>query len=101
MAKECGCGKSGIVQDMPLISGSSPTTEGGYELALYQDCTTLHRGQHQGKAVYVVARGTVDERLFKFTQLAEASTYSRDVRGYIESLPTAALCDEAVVDVYG
>lgn len=77
-------------------------TSGVYPLATYPGCLTPHHGQYEGQGVLVVARGSVElERLFRFTKLAEASTYARDINALIESLPSAAICDEAVIDLYG
>jgi len=48
-----------------------------------------------------VGRNTEFERLFKRTDLTEASAYAREVRQTIENLPTSALCHLAVIAVYG
>ena len=77
-----------------------PTRDGGYLLATYPDCTTLHDGAYLGNSIYVVGRNTEFERLFQRQMLAEASAYAREVRQAIENLPTAALCHQAVMDVY-
>ena len=78
-----------------------PTRNGGYLLATYPDCEVLHLGAWQGTSIYVVGRNTELERLFKRTDLTEASAYAREVKQSIENLPSSALCDQAVVDVYG
>jgi hypothetical protein len=74
---------------------------GGFPLVTYKDCTTLHLGAHQGTSIYIVGRGTEDEKLFPRTQLTEASVYARQTKRQLENIPTTALCDQAVVDVYG
>lgn len=86
------------------MQGNAPqmvgTYDGAYPLLAYPDCTTLHTGAWAGLSIYVVARMTPNERLFSRKQLAEASTYSNSVRGDIENIPTAALCDQAVIDFF-
>lgn len=74
---------------------------GSYPLFGYQGCETLYTGRWEGFSVYVVARETSEERLFAKGQLVEASIYAREVKAQIENLPTAALCRDAVVAVYG
>ena len=80
---------------------SVPTRNGGYSLASYPDCTELHVGAYLGNSLYVVGRNTEFERLFKRTDLSIASDYAREVKQSIENLPTSALCDAAVLAVYG
>lgn len=84
---------------MVRVARSNPT-DNGYLLMTYPDCTVLHSGKYVGLTIFVVARNTVDERLFKRTELAEASDYSKTCFGTIEALATAELCDQAVVDTY-
>lgn len=72
----------------------------GYLLMSYPDCARRHEGKYVGLTIFVVSRNTTEERLFKRTELAEASTYAKSVFGQIEALPTAELCDQAVIDTY-
>jgi hypothetical protein len=53
-------------------------------------------------SIYVVARGTSEEKLFPKGQLVQAAEYARSLASNvaIENLPTAALCSRAVTDVY-
>lgn len=86
---------------MTLSARATPAVAGGFLLATHPDCTSLHRGDHQGDSVYVVERGNLaKEKLFKRKQLAEASTYAKEVRGTIENLPTTQLCDAAILALY-
>lgn len=96
----CNCGRRATRLETLRTSRSVPTRDGGYILGGYPDCTALHLGAFQGSSIYVVGRNTSFERLFKRTDLAEASTYAREVKQAIENLPTSALCDQAVLDVY-
>lgn len=95
----CGCGTS--VRDRQAIQTSQRNGQGSYPLYTYPDCTALHTGAFQGMSIYVVARGTDQERLFRRLELVAAADYAKSVRAQIENLPTAALCDRAVLDVYG
>ena len=54
-------------------------------------------------SIYVVARGTSEEKLFPKGQLVQAAEYARSLASNvaIENLPTASLCSQAVTDVYG
>ncbi len=95
----CGCGKS--VRDRQIIATANSGSAGAYPLFHFQGCTELHRGAFQGSSIYVVARGTSDERMFGRKMLTEAAEYARQVGAQVENLPTAALCHEAVLRVYG
>lgn len=79
---------------------SSPSATGGYLLMTYPDCTRLHDGKYVGLTIFVVSRNTTDERLFKRTELSEASVYAKSVFGQIEAIATAEMCDQAVIDTY-
>lgn len=96
----CNCGRKSTRVEVLRTSRSVPTRSGGYLLLSYPDCETLHLGDFQGTSIYVVGRNTEFERLYKRTDLTEASAYAREVKQSIENLPTSALCDQAVVDVY-
>lgn len=85
---------------MVRVFNSSPTGSGGYLLMSYPDCTRLHGGKYVGLTIFVVSRNTTDEKLFKRTELAEASSYAKSVFGQIEAIATAELCDQAVIDTY-
>lgn len=95
----CGCGKS--VRDRQIIATANSGSAGAYPLFHYQGCTELHRGAFQGSSIYVVARGTEVERMFGRKFLADAAAYARQVGAQVENLPTASLCDAAVLQVYG
>ena len=79
---------------------SQPTKDGGYLLQSYPGCTTLYRGDLEGESAYVVARNTPEERLFKRSDLADATTYAIETREALENIPLVALCAEAVTDLY-
>lgn len=96
----CNCGRKTTRLETLRTSRAAPSRNGGYALAGYPDCETLHLGEYQGASIYVVGRNTEFERLFLRTALPEASAYAREVRQSIENLPTSALCDQAVLDVY-
>lgn len=96
----CRCGQSARVREM--ISTRNSGSAGAYPLFTYSGCDTLYKGQFEGMSIYVVARGTSEEKLFPKGQLVQAAEYARSLASNvaIENLPTAALCSRAVTDVY-
>ncbi len=66
----------------------------------YPGCTTLYRGPLEGDSIYVVARQTPDERLFKRDNLTEATQWAIETREQLENIPTVALCADAVIAVF-
>jgi len=97
----CACGNRAARAETLRTARAAPTRFGGYLLATYPDCMVLHLGAFQGTSIYVVGRNTEFERLFRREDLVAASQYARDVTQSIENIPTTALCDQAVLDVYG
>jgi hypothetical protein len=94
----CGCTQTARQEIVRLAI--TENTGNGYQLYTYPDCTTLHDGAYVGLTIFVVSRGTNEERLFKRNDLAAASDYSKTVFGRIEAIATADLCDQAVIDTY-
>jgi hypothetical protein len=82
------------------VTRSYPT-KNGYTLWYYEGCTQLHRGRFLGQSLFVVGRETPLEKLFKRSLLNEASDYAKANNIQVESINTAELCDQAVLDVYG
>lgn len=95
----CSCGQSARTRQ--AIQTRNSGSAGSYPLFAYQGCTSLYTGRWEGFSIYVVARETAEERMFAKNQLVEASVYAREVKAQIENLPTAGLCHEAVVAIYG
>lgn len=75
-------------------------SNGGYFLASYAECTEFYKGPLEGLNIYVVGRGTDQEKVFLRSDLAGASDYSKQVRLLIENLPSAGVCHQAVTDLY-
>ncbi len=96
----CSCGKGARVREM--ISTKNSGSAGSYPLFSHPGCETLYKGVYEGMSIYVVARGTSEERLFPKGQLVQAAEYARSLtsNAAIENLPTAGLCAQAVIDVY-
>ena len=97
----CSCGKGARVREM--ISTKNSGSAGAYPLFSYSGCDTLYKGVYEGMSIYVVARGTSEEKLFPKGQLVQAAEYARSLASNvaIENLPTASLCSQAVMHVYG
>lgn len=94
----CGCGKKAGLAGLKSARNSTG------QLYNYPDCTELYPsyGPSAGTGVYIVGRGTEAERLFKRSELAEASAYANEDRQRrLESKPTTSLCADAVIAVYG
>lgn len=102
MSGGCGCGKATVNPTIPTTQ-SYPGSDGLYSLYYYQGCTTGHRGELEGRTVFVVGLGTPDERLFRHDELAEAGDYlnSLNPRPVVHPLATASVCDQAIRDLYG
>lgn len=99
MAGGCGCGRAATRREMLRTTANTPTRDGGFALAAYPDCTTLYRGVFEGDSIYIVGRNTEFERLFKRSDLNEATQYTIDTRQQIENIPTTGLCGQAVLDL--
>lgn len=97
----CGCGRAATRREMLRTAANAPTRDGGYLLGAYPNCSELHLGAYQGTSIYVVGRNTEFERLFRRSDLDQATAYALETKQQIENLPTTALCDQAVLDVYG
>lgn len=96
----CGCGRQATRREILRTKALAPTAGGVYMLATYPDCTFTHDGQWAGESTYVIGRGTTDEKLFKRTDLAAATTWAIDHKASIENIPNTGLCDTAVIDLY-
>lgn len=96
----CGCSSAAKRREMLRTSRSAPTRDGGYLLLSYPNCHDLHLGAHQGDSVYVVGRNTELEKLFVRHDLAAATQYAIDHKLGIENLPTTAICDQAINDLF-
>lgn len=95
----CGCGQT--LHTRQAIATAQTSGAGSYPLFHYPNCAQLHSGAFMGRSVYVVSRGDERERMFARQDLPAAAAYAQEVRMQIENLPTAALCDAAVLAVYG
>lgn len=96
----CGCGRAATRREVLRTAANAPSRDGGYLLATYPDCTTLHQGAYAGDSIYVVGRNTEFEKLFRRKDLASATSYTIDTKQQIENIPTTGLCDQAVLDLY-
>lgn len=96
----CNCGRAATRREILRTASNAPTRDGGYLLATYPGCTTLHQGAYEGDSIYVVGRNTEFERLFARSDLAAATDYAIQTEQQIENIPTTGLCDQAVLDIY-
>lgn len=99
----CQAAGKGATEEMMRMDEAYARADGTYALASYRDCEGGHHGQWEGLSIFVVHRlDPGKERLFKRDELAQAADYVKSLnpRPPIEKLPTAALCDAAVRDLY-
>jgi hypothetical protein len=96
----CACGGAAKRREMLRTTYAEPTKDGGYLLMTYPGCTELYRGEFEGGSTYVVGRNTESERLFAWTELADATTWAIETSSMIENIPNVGLCAQAVTDVY-
>lgn len=98
----CNCGKRTSLDKLMSKTSSYPSN-GGYPLGSYPECTELYPayGPSAGTGIYVAGRGSDHETLFGRTELVAASQFCRANKVKLESVPTTALCNEAVIAVYG
>lgn len=85
---------------MLRLSRNAPTRDGGYVLQSFPGCTALYRGPLEAESVYVVGRNTADERLFKRSDLAEATEWVMANKLELENIPIVGLCAEAIELLY-
>lgn len=53
--------------------------EGGYLALHYNDDGVVYGGEHADKQVFIVAKGTPEEKVFRYDQLPEASAYAHQI----------------------
>lgn len=65
------------------------------------DCAQRYTGQAQTRKVFVVGRGTADERVFRWNEAIEAARYAREVRKGLQQFYAGQLCSDLIVPLYG
>jgi hypothetical protein len=91
-----------VVQSSRLIADE----HGLLPLAQFTPCSDPYHGQFTGASVFVVARGTDKERLFRKLQADDATRYAmtQGTPGEaltIDHLHSTSLCHEAMVELLG
>ena len=102
--KPCNCGGSRSQEDLvtPRQSALQPDTEVGlYALALAPDCTQRYEGAYRRADVWIVARGTEFERLFRRADRVQANTLARRNNWTLDHVRADQLCHESVVELLG
>lgn len=92
----CGCSGAALRREVLRTSQNQPTRDGGYLLMGYPNCTTLYQGPAVGDSAYVVGRNTEFEKLFKRSDLTQATQWAIETRQQLENIPVVALCATAV-----
>lgn len=100
--RPCNCGRPAGLAGLAHAKSASKTA---YPLGKYPECTDLYPayGPSAGTGIYLIGRGTDEEKMFARNKLAEASAYATEVSPSrtLEIAATTALCKDAVIDVYG
>jgi len=74
---------------------------GGYLNLRYDDDGIRYSGEHEAEQVFIVGKGTEDEKVFAQGQLQEASVYTRSVKHKVLLTQTAGnLPNEAMRLLY-
>lgn len=68
----------------------------GYLALACHDNGVAYAGEHMGKQVIVVGRGTPSERLFLAEDFALASAYTREVNQFLITQPASLFPSEAM-----
>lgn len=74
---------------------------GVYELFHHQGCDRPYNGKHRADAVYVIAIGTEDERIFRKADRGEAVRYAKKLNTSISSFGVNQLCQDAMLPIFG
>lgn len=93
----CGCkDRKGVASQTSLMRGA-----GGYLNLRYGDDGIRYSGPHEGEQVFIVGKGTVEEKVFTKDQLVEASAYSHEMMRVLLSQTAGNLPRQAMADLYG
>jgi hypothetical protein len=92
----CNCNKRSSVNSMESLARG----DGGYLELTNDDNGFAYAGQYAGNQVFIVAKLTEAERLFRHDQLVEASAYAREIGKPVVGPPAGLLPDAAVRKLY-
>lgn len=93
----CGCrDRKGVASQTSLLRGS-----GGYLNLNYGDDGMRYAGPREGEQVFVVGKGTEQERVFDQNSLAAASAYAHETMKVLISQQAGSLPRQAMMDLFG
>lgn len=93
----CNCGKRNRADSMTSLAPG----DGGY-LGLHHDDDGIgYSGPFAEEQVFIVAKGTPEERLFRKDDLAGASAYAREVGKPLVGPPAGSLPKLAMEKLFG
>ena len=73
---------------------------GGYLNLRFHDDGIRYSGEHEGEQVFLVGKGTEEERVFSQSQLQEASNYTRETKRVLLTQTAGNLPNEAMRLLY-
>jgi hypothetical protein len=94
--------KGAVIQSSRLVADE----HGLIPLARFGSCADAYHGQFSGASVFVIGRGTDQERLFRKAQQDDATRYAIDNGPgqdalTIDHVHATTLCHDAVVELLG
>lgn len=73
---------------------------GGYLVLRFHDDGIRYSGEHEAEQVFVVGKGTEDERVFRQDRLQAASNYTRETKRVLLTQTAGNLPNEAMRLLY-
>ena len=70
-------------------------------LASAPDCTEAYAGPYRSASIFIVARGTADERLFVKRDMVTAQTLARRNAWTLDRVRAESLCRESMLGLLG
>lgn len=74
---------------------------GVYELYYHQGVDRPYNGKHRADAVYVVAIGTEDEKIFRKADRGEAVRYAKSLDTTLSPFAVTQLAEPAMLAIFG
>lgn len=93
----CGCkDKKGVASQTSLMRGA-----GGYLNLRYADDGIRYAGDRQDEQVFIVGKGTENEKVFDQDSLQAASQWSRETRSALLTQTAGNLPNQAMQELFG
>lgn len=86
---------------LPSYPENDITEAGLVRLASAEECTEKYHGRWPSATVFILARGTENERLFRRGQKVEAGRLARTKQWTLDNVPADKLCHDQVEALFG